>query len=179
MSNVQMIEQVNNGFELPSLTSPDTFINAMRYAGTAVTVVTTGEGEERCGATVSAMCSLTAEPAAVMVCVYNDSRTADAIKENGYFCVNILSEDQKDVAQIFAGMLKPESGDRFGEHNWSIGNTGSPYLENSVSVFDCVVDQQISYGTHTVFIGAVVMAQTSENNPLFYCNRQFLKGTSV
>jgi flavin reductase (DIM6/NTAB) family NADH-FMN oxidoreductase RutF len=162
-----------------SVIDESTYINVMRYAGAAVTVVTTGAGKARSGATVSAMCSLAAKPAAVLVCIYNDSRTAKAIKTNGCFCVNVLSEVQVDVAKIFAGMQAPVCGDRFGEHTWKVQTTGSPILQGAVATFDCFLERQILYATHTIFIGTVVHAEYVDARPLFYCNRQFVSSSPL
>lgn len=156
-----------------------TFLDAMRHVGSGVTIVTTG-GQGWCkGSTVSAMCSLSAEPASILICVNRDSNTGAAIKEVGSFCVNVLTAEQVEIAKVFAGMVDTADGDRFSESSWSTLSTGAPVLESAASSFDCRVGRMIDYGTHTIFIGDVVAAQTSRIAPLYYYNRDFHAGATL
>jgi len=158
---------------------PATFLDAMRHVGTGVTIVTTGEHDWRKGSTVSAMCSLSAEPASVLVCVNRESNTGAAIRETGSFCVNVLTTAQVEIAKVFAGMRDTANGDRFSESAWSSLVTGAPVLEGAAASFDCRVGHLLDYGTHTIFIGDVVAAQTSRTAPLYYYNRDFHSGTPL
>ncbi|GHB34409.1 flavin reductase family protein [Salinicola rhizosphaerae] len=156
-----------------------TFLDAMRYVGTGVTVVTTGDADWRKGSTVSAMCSLSAEPASILICVNRDSNTGAAIKARGTFCVNVLNAEQSDIARVFAGMRDTADGDRFSESRWDELATGAPALENAAASFDCHVGRMIDYGTHTIFVGDVVAARTSRAEPLYYYNRDFHTGSPL
>lgn len=108
-----------------------TFLEAMRHVGTGVTIVTTGNRHWRKGSTVSAMCSLSAEPASILICVNRESNTGAAIRDLGRFCVNVLTADQAEIAKVFAGMRDTADGDRFSESRWSSLATGSPVLEGA------------------------------------------------
>ena len=50
-------------------TDRESFIAAMRCAASTVTVVTTAGDAGRCGVTVSAMSSISADPPSVLICV--------------------------------------------------------------------------------------------------------------
>ena len=79
------------------------FIHAMRGVAASVTVVTTNGKAGQRGATVSAFCSVSADPPTILVCLNKSSGIADAVAENGLFNVNILRNDQAMIARRFAG----------------------------------------------------------------------------
>ena len=55
------------------------FIHAMRGVAASVTVVTTNGKAGRRGATVSAFCSVSADPPTILVCLNKSSGIADAV----------------------------------------------------------------------------------------------------
>jgi len=55
----------------------DDFVAAMGQAATGVTVVTTSNGIERLGVTVSSMSSVSADPPLLLVCVHRRSPVCD------------------------------------------------------------------------------------------------------
>src|SRR4030088_3827666 len=81
------------------------FLDGMSRAAFCVNVVTTDGPAGRAGVTVSAMSSVSADgnSPTVLVCIHHQSRTAAAIVENGVFCLNILRDDQSDIADRFGG----------------------------------------------------------------------------
>jgi flavin reductase (DIM6/NTAB) family NADH-FMN oxidoreductase RutF len=153
--------------------SPDHFINAMGGAATAVSVVTTDGPEGRCGITVSAISSVSADPPLVLACVNRKSPAVKAIEGNGVFAINVLAAQNRDVAETFAG--RPASGRPFdfANHAWAEGKTGSPLVGDATAVFECEMDRAYDAGTHRIFIGRVVAARRGGDEPLVYCNRQF------
>ena len=83
------------------------FVAAMGAVATGVTVVATDGPGGRAAQTVSAMCSVSADPALVLVCLHGRSPVNDAISENGVFCVNVLATQHDHVADTFAGRPWP------------------------------------------------------------------------
>lgn len=79
------------------------FIEAMSRAAAGVTVVTTSGPAGKFGQTVSAMCSVTADPPTLLVCIKSTSVIVNAIREHRAFGVNLLRADQRRVADLFAG----------------------------------------------------------------------------
>ena len=153
--------------------SGDAFVEAMRGSATGVNIVTTDGPAGRFGLTVSAFSSVSAEPPSVLVCVNQKSPACAAIRENRQFCVNVLSTEQRELANTFAGM--PAGGDPydFDRASWKSVATNSPVLEKSVAGFDCVLNSAIDAGTHTIFIGVVSAVTGNNGNPLLYTNRSF------
>jgi flavin reductase (DIM6/NTAB) family NADH-FMN oxidoreductase RutF len=151
--------------------SPDDFKAAMRRFATGVTIVTTvGADGHVHGFTANAFASVTADPPMLLICVNRSAQSHPLISEAGKFCVNILSLEQREVADRFA-----RSGieDRFGQLKWQAGETGSPILEGSLAHFDCTLAEEHTAGTHTIFVGTVVKCGFAEGTPLGYFNGSY------
>jgi flavin reductase (DIM6/NTAB) family NADH-FMN oxidoreductase RutF len=149
------------------------YAQAMGQHAASVCVITTAIGNERYGLTATAVCSVSAQPPRLLVCVNRSSFTHAKIVEAGAFCVNVLSETQDIVAKAFAGMLGA-SVDRFGVAQWTSLRTGAPALVGAAAVFDCVVGESLEQFTHTVFFGDVVgVSHRIGQETLLYGSRKF------
>ena len=139
----------------------------------SVCVITTQVGNNRFGLTATAVSSVCAEPPRILVCINKKGLTHQMIQESGYFCVNLLAENQDDIAKKFAGIEKTYA-DRFEIGNWTTLVTGSPVLEGSAAVFDCQSMETSDQFTHTVFFGEVQAANfTLGQDTLLYGSRRF------
>ncbi|MGF1609554.1 MAG: flavin reductase family protein [Kiloniellales bacterium] len=153
----------------------ESFLDAMRLAATGVTVVTTSDGCQRLGMTVSAMSSVSADPPLLLICVNRRSPVAAAIERNGIFCVNLLSQDQRQVSDVFAGRVRTETGDRFACGGWLWRATGAPVLVGAAAHFDCRLEASYDHGSHRIFVGRVVEARAGRGAPLVYCDRGYAR----
>jgi flavin reductase (DIM6/NTAB) family NADH-FMN oxidoreductase RutF len=142
------------------------FLSAMRAAVTGVSIVTTDGAGGRLGLTVSALASVSAEPAILLVCISRRSPLVAAIRANAVFGVNVLGERHASLAEVFAGRT-PSRFD-FGAATWDAGATGVPLLTGAAARFDCLVASTVEAGTHTVLVGDVLAAETGEAPPLAY-----------
>ena len=149
------------------------FLGGMRLAATGVSVVTTKTPAGWAGATVSAVCSVSADPPALLVCLHHQSRIADAIIASGVFCVNLLSDEQKYLSEIFAGRVEPPGRDRFTAASWLPLATGAPSLIGALVAFDCSLIREVRCGSHHVIIGAVCDVEQGDGRPLLYCDRSY------
>jgi flavin reductase len=151
------------------------FIDGMSRAAFCVNVVTTDGPAGRAGVTISAMTSVSAdgESPTVLVCLHHQSRTAAAILGNGTFCVNVLRDDQSDIADRFGGRVPAEDADKFASASWIEDGSGGPRLADSVVAFDCRVVSGERVGTHHVFIGAVQSVATGSGAALIYADRAY------
>jgi flavin reductase (DIM6/NTAB) family NADH-FMN oxidoreductase RutF len=150
--------------------STDLFKAAMRRFATGVTIVTTRNGDVIHGFTVNAFASVTADPPTVLVCVNKTARAHPIITESGGFCVNILALEQRALAEKFQG---GEPHERFEGVVHRAGASGSPILDGVLAYVDCRVDEEISSGTHTIFIGGVLEAGERPGAPLGYYDRSY------
>ena len=139
-----------------------------RFAS-GVTVITTTAGDSDHGTTASAMSSLSMDPPMLLICLNKTSSTQAAILESGVFGVNILAEDQGQVAYQFA----KKGPDKFAGVGIRRGRTGVPLVENALAHLECEVDETVTGGTHTVFLGRVKEAAGKEGAPLTYFRGRF------
>ena len=148
------------------------FKAAMSTIGASVHVVTARRGEERIGRTVTSLISLSAEPPTVLVSIDIVSRLADLIAKTGGFSVATLASDQHEIADAFAGRV--EAGERFNLGQWSHWPSGHPKLAGTASALDCEVIGAMATGTHVLFAGAIVDAQTNAaRGPLIWQGRHY------
>jgi flavin reductase len=112
------------------------FLDGMSRAAFCVNVVTTDGPAGRAGVTVSAMSSVSADgnSPTVLVCIHHQSRTAAAIVENSVFCVNILRDDQSNIADRFGGRELGDA-DKFAYGSWVEGDMRAPRLADVVVAF--------------------------------------------
>ncbi|HEY8445702.1 MAG TPA: flavin reductase family protein [Thermomicrobiales bacterium] len=149
------------------------FIEAMSRAVTGVTVVTTAGEAGRFGLTVSAMCSVSADPPMLLVCINQRTLLASAIPRNRVFAVNVLRADQRRVAEVFSGRPRWDQPYDFGVASWETAVTGAPLLAAAVARFDCALDSEHQAGTHRIFIGRVLAASVNPGMPLVYARRGY------
>jgi len=158
---------------------PSLFRAGMRRLTGACSVIASRSGDTRAGLTATAVCSVSAEPARLLVCVNRSVRAHNVISESGLLSVNVLAEHQEDIARRFAGMVINVVGeDRFlGAGNWREGRLGVPLLEESVVSFACQVIEEIPGGSHTVFLCDVieVCCGKEETPPLVYFGGKFAR----
>src|SRR5687767_11504678 len=79
------------------------FRPAMSHFASGVTVITTRDAAGNPhGLTVSAFCSLSADPPLVLICLNKQTASLYAFFERKQFVVNILRDDQQYLSQQFA-----------------------------------------------------------------------------
>ncbi len=138
--------------------------SVMGHFASGVTIITTRHQESDYGLTVSAVSSLSLDPPMLLICINKTSNTHAAIEASGIFAVNILRENQSELARQFA-TSRP---DKFANLSISYGELGVPLLEDMLATIECRVVEIVTGGTHTVFLSEVEAAQTREGMPLTY-----------
>ena len=145
---------------------------AMSGLASTVHVVTARRGSERVGRTATSVMSLSAQPPAILVSIDTVSRLADIIARTGGFSLSILAQDQGEIADAFAGKL--ETADRFEHGQWSDWPSGQPHLGGAVTTLDCEVIGAMETGTHVLFAGAIMDAETdTARSPLLWHRRGY------
>jgi flavin reductase (DIM6/NTAB) family NADH-FMN oxidoreductase RutF len=146
----------------------------MRNHAGGVTVITTGSLGERTGLTATAVCSLSDNPPSLVACVNRSASAYCMIKETGSFCVNLLAEDQGNIANCFAGRAGLKRESRFTVGLWTHLVTGAPALVDAVANFDCRLVNEQETNTHAIFIGLVQeVRMNKEAKPLIYVRGTF------
>ncbi len=153
----------------------DALRDALRFWTTGVTVVAARHGDIEHGMTVNSFTSLSLDPPLISVSLEKVTRTHQLVKDAGTFSVTILSQRQLALSDRFAGR-DSEQSDRFEGLETFTLETGNPILSEGLAFFDCKVSAIHDAGTHTLFIGEVlVCGKHTENGepPLVYFNRAY------
>jgi flavin reductase (DIM6/NTAB) family NADH-FMN oxidoreductase RutF len=154
------------------------FKQGMRHLAASVTLITTRHRELRGGLTATAVCSVSAEPPQLLICVNRTASAHDPIGEAGFFCVNILAPEHRKIAERFAGMDGVEGDARFVDlGEWSTLSTGAPVLKGCPVSFDCKLVTKVAAGTHTIYLGEIVdISLDPAAHALLYCDGAFVHG---
>ena len=143
------------------------FRAAMAAMASTVSVVTARRGDEAIGRTVTSMLSLAMDPPTILVSIDIMSRLADLIAKTQGFSLAMLADDQQAVGDAFAGGLPVT--ERFTVGAWSRWPSGHPMLAGAVTALDCEVIGAIETGTHVLFAGAIIEAETTTGrSPLLW-----------
>lgn len=159
----------------PDCVTADAFRNVMRALAGTVTVISTESEGHLYGFTATAVCSVCAEPATLLIAVNRSARTHPHITRKSAFAVNILAEGQTDLAAAFS--TKGDS--QFDQVEHLLTPRGIPVLAGAAAHLDCIVDQVLDVGTHTLFIGRVVDAAASGAMPLMYHDARYSRLTAL
>ena len=153
------------------LVKREDFLEGMSRVAQTVSVVTTNGLAGPAGVTISAMCSVSADPPIVLVCLHHESRTVPAVKQNRTFCVNVLTETMQNFATKFATITSTEH--TFKTSEWGTAITGAPVLLGALVSFDCRIREIYRAGSHFIFIGDVEMVILRDGSPLIYGARSY------
>jgi 3-hydroxy-9,10-secoandrosta-1,3,5(10)-triene-9,17-dione monooxygenase reductase component len=149
----------------------DRFRSVMGHFATGVTVVT-GQGPGGpAGMTVNAVCSVSLDPALVLVCFDNSARTLPVVRERGRFAVNVLTREQRELARRFA--TKEPEEEKFAGVEFELRG-GVPVLAGALAWVVCSLRELIAAGDHTIGIGAVEdLRHDSEREPLVWYRGEY------
>jgi len=135
--------------------SPADFRGAMRHLLGAVSVITVGRGEDITGMTVTSMSSLSVDPPSLVVAVNRAASSWPLLKQYGFFGVNILSAEQREIAERFSGKGGLKGAARFAGAEWTARAPGAPLLVGALAAIDCEVEEIIERHSHGIVIGRV------------------------
>ena len=152
--------------------------DAMRKVAATVGVVSTRHDNSPMAMTATSFCSVTLEPASILVCVNHSASMHGALKLGAAFCMNLLSEGQNDVSAACGGHVHPQ--ERFNIGDWRFAHDGVPYLCSAQANIFCKVAQIIDCGTHSIVIGSVCDVKVIQDvAPLVYCDGDYVKLAAV
>ena len=137
------------------------FRSAMRHLTGGVSVITVGRGRDITGMTVTSVSSLSADPPTLIVSINRQASSWPLLQRDGSFGVNILTSDQLDIAERFAGKGGLKGADRFAGADWSAGISGVPLLAGTLAAIDCEVEEMIERHSHAIVIGRVLDVRLS------------------
>jgi flavin reductase (DIM6/NTAB) family NADH-FMN oxidoreductase RutF len=151
------------------------FRGAMRQLAGGVSVVTVGRGSDISGMTVTSVSSLSVDPPALIVSVGRTASSLPLLKRYGFFGVNILTPDQLDIAERFAGKDGVSGADRFAGAGWITRASGVPLLVGALAAIDCGVEEVIERHSHAIVIGRVLdVAISTRHAALAYWDGRYV-----
>jgi flavin reductase (DIM6/NTAB) family NADH-FMN oxidoreductase RutF len=154
----------------------DAFRNAMRHVAATVYAVTTSHEGQHYGILATAVNSLSFDPPSLLTCINRDASVHDPLMKQGKFCVNVLAQANRDVAEHF---MIPTAPDRFSIGSW-VDVAGVPVLESAQSSFVCRLADCHEFGTHSIVIGELLEARHRvDAAPLTYFDRSYVDITSA
>lgn len=132
--------------------SPHRLADAMRHLPGGVAVITAGRAPHRTGYTGTAVFSLSIDPERVVVSVGRSSSSFPAIRDHGFFGLNILNAEQQIVAENFSGRGGIKGEARYANADWVIGPSGASLLSGALAALDCRVEEIIERHSHAIII---------------------------
>ncbi|HLI06787.1 MAG TPA: flavin reductase family protein [Ktedonobacteraceae bacterium] len=156
--------------------TPSDFRTTMARFATGVTVVTTRLDHACFGLTVNAFCSVSLNPPLILVSLDLTSQTYAAICRSGVFAVNVLTQEQEQLALRFA--RKDLQSKTFGDIPLHTGGTtGVPLFAEALARIECRVAHEYPGGDHALVLGEVVSVDYCDdrlaNEPLLYYRSTF------
>jgi flavin reductase ActVB len=146
------------------------FRDAMARFPSGVTIVTTVDEDGRSwGFTASAFCSVSADPALILVCLSTSAECHPVFEKADHWVVHILHADQVELAMRFA----TRGADKFAGDLFTPDHRGLPRLTGSSVTLDCTTHARHPGGDHTILVGAVSACYQGNPPPTVYTNRAF------
>jgi 3-hydroxy-9,10-secoandrosta-1,3,5(10)-triene-9,17-dione monooxygenase reductase component len=147
---------------LTDAVEPDAFRHVLGHFCTGVTVITTAGPA---GFACQAFAALSLSPPLVLFCPSKTSSTWPVIERAGYFCANVLTDGQQELARRFGS----SGGDKFADVSWTPSPRGAPVLDGALTWVDCTVEAVHEAGDHYLVTGRVTaLGATRVGRPLLF-----------
>lgn len=138
------------------------FRNAMGKFATGVTVITTEVDGKPHGMTANAFMSVSLNPKLVLVSISVNAKMHGRIKQSKRYAVNVLSDQQQHISELFAGQKKSGIEIQFDTFD------NLPVLKDAIATITCNVAGEHLAGDHTLFIGEVTDIRINDGDPLLF-----------
>ncbi|MCW2282844.1 flavin reductase (DIM6/NTAB) family NADH-FMN oxidoreductase RutF [Rhodoblastus acidophilus] len=153
---------------------PKDYRDAMSAIASPVHLLATDGKAGKAGLTVTALASITDSPATLLVCVNRSTPSGPRFIENGYFSVNSLAAEDRELSDIFAGRTDEHFEKKFSHGLWKPGLHGQPALMTALACFECKLTEIKDVGTHHIFFGEVLaVARPAQGPSLIYHRRAY------
>lgn len=144
---------------------PMVFRNALGTFTTGVTVITArGSDGNPVGVTANSFNSVSLDPPLVLWSLAKTSGSLPVFEEAEYFAVHILSNEQQDLSNRFAG----RGQDKFKDLDVPNGLGKTPLLADCCARMQCKTAYRYEGGDHIIFVGEVIDLEHSNATPLVF-----------
>ncbi len=138
--------------------------DAMGCFATGVTIVTTMTDRGPLGMTVSSFATVSLDPPLVLWSPARKSARFQAFEAASHFAVHILSQDQRELANIFS-----KSGiEAFDDLEYTLGIGDTPLLEGCTARFECSHAAGHDGGDHLIVVGEILRLSARDKPSLLY-----------
>lgn len=149
----------------------------MRRVPQCVTVVTTVANGVPHGMTVSSFTSVSLDPPTILIILEKSTQTCKTVLASRSFCVNLLSEKQSFVSDVFAYVPHEE---RFEKIQYHVESGKYPIIDGAIGALFCEVKESVEASTHNVILAIVKEVKIFSNDqPLIYLQRQYHRPVKV
>jgi flavin reductase ActVB len=154
----------------PVSSVPEKFREAMSAFPSGVTLMTTVglDGEPR-GFAASSFCSVSVDPALVLVCIAKTAQCHDAFIENDQWAIQIAGSAHLDLVNRFA----VKGADKFGGGEFVPDHRGVPVLIDAAVLIECEAYARYDGGDHTILLARVIEVDVDDRPALLYFQRGF------
>jgi len=130
-----------------------------------------------CGLTVTSVASVSLEPPMVLTGVKKDGFIHDALYVADGWSLTFLAADQLDLALYAARSRAPGDRDDFQPWAHRPTATGELVFTGGVAAIECVPDQLVDAGDHSLAIGRVSASATdlTGRTPLVHVDRRYVE----
>jgi flavin reductase (DIM6/NTAB) family NADH-FMN oxidoreductase RutF len=93
------------------------------------------------------------EPPRVLLAIRKNRLSHGQILQSGKFCINVLPREYAGMIKNFkiAGWRK-----KFDAADHTLSSNGLPVLDECIGYLDCLLENTIDTGDHTLFIGRII-----------------------
>lgn len=155
-----LIDSPASCFKDPPSQIEEAFRAAMRQLAASVTIISSRDTDGTPhGMVASSVISVSMDPASMLIAVNRSAGLHPVLLRSRKFCINLLSESQGELLKPFSNSLLREK--RFQSSNWrdvrSSQSGRLPWLVDAAASMECEVDLVTDYGTHSLFVGRVLV----------------------
>lgn len=145
------------------------FRRCLGQFATGVTIMTTQHDGQKAGMSVNSFAALSLDPALILWSIRRESGSWPLFRAAGHFAVNVLAEDQVELASQFA---RPGE-DKFALAPWTAGQAGAPLLRGTIAHMECRLEQIHEGGDHFIVVGRVLRYARFGGEPLLFTQGRY------
>jgi len=154
---------------------PDPVRQLRGRLGGTVALLTSGEGVDRAGLTVTSLVVAAGDPSYVLVLVDPDSDLADAVTDTRRAVLQLLSWDHRGLAEVFAG-LAPAPGGAFRQAAFEATEWG-PRLSAATTWAGLALEDDRSVGWSSELMLRLERVEVgADDGPLFHRRGRYARG---
>lgn len=141
------------------------FRRILGHYPTGVCAITATEQDTPVGMVVGSFTSVSLDPPLVAFFPDRKSTSWPRIERAGRFCVNVLSEHQRDVCRA----LSSKAENKFEAVSYRLSAAGLPIIADALAWIDCDLDAVHEAGDHFIAVGKVhSLAVEHPHQPLLF-----------